>query len=440
MGPFQIAVVGAGTAGAASAALLARAGHAVTVFERVPDPRPVGAGILLQPTGQVVLARLGVLGDVVARSSPVDRLTAVRRGGRPLVDLLYRDVHPRLLGFGVHRGVLFETLLAAARAAGADVRCGVAIAATDLDRGGRWLVDAQGGRHGPYELVIVADGSSSGLHAAARRVRARTYPWGALWLVADDPGFAEDRRLYQIVDGAHTLFGLLPTGLDPERGVPIVSLFWSLRADRLDAWRAAGLPAWRDSVLRLEPRAAPILDSIGDLDRVLFARYRDVRMWPWHGDRIVFVGDAAHATSPQLGQGANLALVDASTLADALAAGPGLERALAAYSAARRRHLAYYQLATRALTPLFQSDSRVLAWIRDLVFPISRRLGYLRRRMTRTMAGIERGLLRRPMSAAELLRQLPESSRVIVEHPHRLAAADEVLEAAGTARDLDPPG
>src|SRR5262245_26671398 len=118
MSSFQIAVVGAGTAGAASATLLARAGHGVVVFERVPDPKPVGAGILLQPTGQVQLARLGLLEAVTARSSPVDRLHAVRHGGRVLVDLRYHDVHPRLSGWGVHRGVLFETLLAATRAAG----------------------------------------------------------------------------------------------------------------------------------------------------------------------------------------------------------------------------------------------------------------------------------------------------------------------------------
>lgn len=407
VGPFQIAVAGAGTAGATAAALLSRAGHAVTVFERVADPQPVGAGILLQPTGQVVLARLGVLDAVTARSSPIDRLTAVRLGGKPLVDLAYREVDPHLQGFGVHRGVLFETLLAAARGAGAEVRCGVGIAATDVDRRGRWLVDAGGGRHGPYELVIVADGSVSELHAAAPHVRVRTYPWGALWLVADDPGFAADRRLYQVVDGAHTLFGLLPTGLDPGRGVPIVSLFWSMHAERVDAWRAAGLAAWRDAVLRIEPRAAPLLASIDGLDRVLFARYRDVAMWPWHGDRIVFLGDAAHATSPQLGQGANLALMDAMVLADALAAEPGVPRALAAYTHARRRPLAYYQLATRALTPFFQSDSRVLPWLRDRMFPLARRLGWLRRRMTRTMAGLERGLVRRSLPLAELIRQLP---------------------------------
>jgi 2-polyprenyl-6-methoxyphenol hydroxylase-like FAD-dependent oxidoreductase len=210
------------------------------------------------------------------------------------------------------------------------------------------------------------------------------------------------------VDGAHTLLGLLPTGLDPERGVPIVSLFWSMRADRLDAWRAAGLPAWRDAVLRLESRAEAILDTLDDLEGVLFARYRDVRMWPWHGHRIVVIGDAAHATSPQLGQGANLALVDAMTLADVLAASDSVDRALDAYSDARRRHLGYYQFATRALTPFFQSDSRVLAWLRDRVFPTSRWLPWLRRRMVRTMIGIDRGVLRSSVPVDEVIRQLTE--------------------------------
>src|SRR5262249_5751419 len=145
----------------------------------------------------------------------------------------------------------------------------------------------------------------------------------------------------------------------PGRDVPVVSMFWSIRADRVDAWRAEGLERWRKRVLALEPRAEPILATLSDLRTVLFSRYRDVAMYPWHGDRIVFIGDAAHATSPQLGQGANLALVDAMTLADVFAAEASVDAALARYTRERRRHLAFYQFATRALTPFFQGDSRV---------------------------------------------------------------------------------
>ena len=234
------------------------------------------------------------------------------------------------------------------------------------------------------------------------------YPWGALWFVATDRdgAVAADRTLYQTVDGPRQMVGLLPTGLAPGGDRRVVSLFWSLHGERVDAWRAAGLAAWRDQVLRLDPRAEALLDQLDDLEPVLFTRYRDVAMWPWHANRLVFIGDAAHATSPQLGQGANLALVDAAVLADAVAAESTIERALASYSAQRRRHLDYYQFATRALTPLFQGDSRVLGWLRDRAFPASRWLRPLRRRMVMMMTGIERGIVRRPMALAELTRLL----------------------------------
>jgi 2-polyprenyl-6-methoxyphenol hydroxylase-like FAD-dependent oxidoreductase len=405
--PRAIGIVGAGTAGAAAAILLARAGHTVTVFERVAEPRPIGAGITLQPTGQAVLARLGLLAPIRDHGARIDRLRCLRRGGRFLIDLEYAQVDPRLHGLGIHRGVLFETLFTAAREA-ATIVTGVAITGSTLDRHGRWLVDHGGQRHGPFELVVAADGSVCELHGEAARVRSRQYPWGALWFVATDRGGAvsADRTLHQTVDGPRQMLGLLPTGLAPGGERRVVSLFWSLHGERVDAWRAAGLTAWRDQVLRLDPRAEALLDQLDDLEPVLFTRYRDVAMWPWHATRLVFLGDAAHATSPQLGQGANLALVDAAVLADAVAAEPTIDRALASYSAQRRRHLGYYQFATRALTPLFQGDSRVLGWLRDLAFPASRWLRPLRRRMVMMMTGIERGVVRRPMPLAELTRLL----------------------------------
>lgn len=397
---LDVAVVGCGTAGGAAALFLARAGHRVTVYERVAEPRAVGAGISLQPTGQAVLARLGLLAPILARAARIDRLHVVRRDGKTVCDLRYADVDPRWFGLGLHRGLLFTTIHDAVRAQdGVTLRLGVEVTGLAHDREGVTLT-GPGGALGRHDLVIAADGAVSELHASAGvPVRSRAYPWGALWFVADDPGTDWQAELRQVVTGARRMYGLLPTGHGPDRDRPVVSLYWSLRVDTHARWRADGLDAWKREVLACDERAAPVLAQIVDPDQVLLARYRDVQMPRWHGDRVVFLGDSAHATSPQLGNGANLALLDAMTLADCLAAGPALGPALAAYSRARRHHIRHYQRMSRLLTPLFQSDSRTLGWLRDRVMPIFDRLGPFHRLMVRTMAGHERGLfLRRPLA------------------------------------------
>ena len=87
----------------------------------------------------------------------------------------------------------------------------------------------------------------------------------------------------------------------------------------------------------------------------------------------MFVGDSAHATSPQLGQGANMALLDVFALSRALKSNGDLPTALAAYAKARRFHVKLYQGLSRTFTPFYQSDSALLPMVRDrLVAPMSR--------------------------------------------------------------------
>jgi 2-polyprenyl-6-methoxyphenol hydroxylase-like FAD-dependent oxidoreductase len=391
---MDVGVIGCGTAGPAAALLMARAGHQVTVYERVAAPGPVGAGILLQPTGQAVLARLGLLERVRARASPVERLLCQRVGGRPVVDLRYAEIGSAI-GLGIHRGVLFEALFEAlGRQAGVALALGCDVDRIEEDGGRRWVVESGGARRGPHDLVVIADGSDSAIRSLPEvRVRADHNRWGALWFVARDPDGVFGGRLFQVVDGARRMLGLLPTGLGPRGEQPIVSLFWSIRADRVDAWRGGVLADWKREVVALAPAAAPVVAQIESSDQVVFAGYRDVRMRRWHAPGTVVLGDAAHATSPQLGQGANLALWDALVLADTLVAGDQL----AAYTRARRAHLRYYQFAARWLTPLFQSDSRLAGWLRDRLLPLCNRIGPTRRLMTETMAGVRRGIVRRSM-------------------------------------------
>ena len=395
---LDVGVVGAGFAGSAAALFLHRAGHRVTVYEAVEDPAPVGAGILIQPTGMAVIARLGLLHPVRAHGAVVDRLRCVTRGGRTLFDLPYGELRGGLHGLGLHRGVLFQVLFDQARAEGVPIRLGVHVA--EIEEG--HVVDAAGERHGPHDLVVVADGARSQIRAADfPTVLDAPYPWGALWCVAEDPERVFARELFQVVDGTETMLGFLPTGFAPDGTTPLTSFFWSLRGDAEPRWRRAmqlhGLHRFKDVVRALEPRSAPLLDQLADHGALLFAAYRDVRMRRWHhqaeGTRVVFIGDAAHAMSPQLGQGSNLALYDAMGLADGLAGASSLAEGLQAYQRARESHLRFYGRINRWLTPFFQSRGRALGGLRDALFPVVTRLPWLRRQMVQVMAGVRRGFV-----------------------------------------------
>jgi 2-polyprenyl-6-methoxyphenol hydroxylase-like FAD-dependent oxidoreductase len=189
------------------------------------------------------------------------------------------------------------------------------------------------------------------------------------------------------------MLGIMPTGRETGSGVPMVSLFWSLRADRFDHWREAGLDRFRQALLALHPGCEDLLAQLRSVDDLTWARYRDVAMPRYHEGNCVVIGDAAHATSPQLGQGTNLALLDAIALRQCLRQGLPVSRALAHYSDLRRGHTRFYGQASRWLTPLFQSDLPVLPWLRDLFMAPSARWPWVGRLTFETLVGVRRGWL-----------------------------------------------
>ena len=191
------------------------------------------------------------------------------------------------------------------------------------------------------------------------------------------------------------MVGFLPLGRSPtvRDGARLVSLFWSVRERDLPALRTAGLDALKRRIRALDPSIDGVLDQLTDLDELLYAGYHDVRLHAWAEHRVVLAGDAAHAMSPQLGQGVNLALVDAHTLVRALAAGDDVDRALAAYHAERRAQTRFYAWASRLLTPLFQSSLEPLAVPRDLLAAPAGRIPWMRRQMVASLAGVKRGLV-----------------------------------------------
>ena len=104
--------------------------------------------------------------------------------------------------------------------------------------------------------------------------------------------------------------------------------------------QACGLDAWKAEVESLWPGIAPLLQDVCEPGRLARASYRDSVVAPWHRGHAVLIGDAAHAMSPQLGQGVNMALLDAMALATALRKQGDVRDALQALQRERRRHVA----------------------------------------------------------------------------------------------------
>lgn len=410
MRALDIAIVGYGTAGQAAAVLLSRDGHRVEVFEQAPQPGPVGAGFLLQPVGLHVLDELGLLPQALAHGARIDRLFGETAAGRAVMDMRYAGLDARLFGLGLQRGALFA-LLAGAWDGFAAIRQATRIASVDADSGR--LSDASGRTLGPFDLVVAADGSASCLRALVGRARLdRPYPWGALWCLLPQRDWEHPHELRQRYVAARKMIGVLPVGTRPGDATPMVSFFWSLRADEFDAWERDGMAPWLDEVGALWPRVRAMLADLHEPAALRRARYRDAVLRRWHDGRLVLIGDAAHAMSPQLGQGVNMALMDALALRDALRAEPKVDAALDRYQRERRAHVGIYQFWSRWLTPLFQSDRDGVARLRDLaLLPLGRMPGG-RGMMLRVLSGLQRGWFRRLRLPSPFLDRVAALARV----------------------------
>jgi 2-polyprenyl-6-methoxyphenol hydroxylase-like FAD-dependent oxidoreductase len=387
-GSYRVGIVGLGVAGATAGYLLARDGHRVTVLEQAGQVGPIGAGVLLQVSGQEVLRRLGRLDAVTARAAPIESLYARHTDGRTLIRHVYADYGAGCRAYGVHRGVLFGALHELLETQPVDVRLGCEVAAREVTAGGDvYLTDKCGGRHGPFDFVLAGDGSRSRLRAALGfRASVTEYDHGTLWVTA--PCAAIREHLLQVVRGTRRLFGLLPLGDG------LCSMYWGLPVREFAGLKARGLDALKAEILAFSPEAAEVLDGLYDFEQLILTSYRHVCLRQWHDDKALFIGDAAHAMSPHLGQGINLALVDAWRLAACVREAPDPPAAFAAFRRRQRAYVRYYATITYLLSPFFQSDWRILGWGRDRVLPWLSCVPFVKHQMLLTVAGLKGGFLK----------------------------------------------
>jgi len=382
---YKIAISGAGISGTTSAFLLAEQGHQVTLFERAEKCMPVGAGILLQPSGQAVLDSLGLLEPIIDCSARIERLHAVTSKGHQLSKLSFGELKKGMHALGVNRGNLFSLLFDRCRAAGVEIKEGIEIYKNSAQKDCTYLFDKQNVEYGPFDFVIAADGSRSNLRETSSiKSWVKEYSHAALWAVSENNSVTDE--LYQTVQGTNILVGLLPTGNDQ------CSFFWGLKSSDWPQLRKRPIEEWKQEVIKVCPAAETSLKAFNSFDDLTFATYRQVWMPSWFKDKTIFLGDAAHSMSPHLGQGANFALTDAMSFCQALSSSNNFEEASSKFVTNRRKSIMLYWWLTRALTPFFQSDSTIRGWGRDIALPLMPKIPWVKNQMILSAAGLKKGL------------------------------------------------
>ncbi len=377
----DVLIVGAGGGGAVLGIALARKGIANLVLEQAGGPPQGIRGEILQPNGQALLHKLGLLDRLPADASKAVRLFHFRKcGGERLCTIDYdmlpspfnralvmwpNVVHTTLLDrlqeespHALRFNAKFLTLL---RDGNKIVGVQAELDGEPLQIGARVVVGADG----PFSQVREAMGISASLHR-----------YKDSYLVAALDTLEElDESQYYV--GQQTIFGLFPAP-----GKKVYALYM-VSSDSLPQLKAQGVAPLRDKWKAIAPVLAPMFDTFVDWTQTAYMGTGRVRAKTWAMDGAVLMGDAAHGMNPHASQGRMQAMEDAVILADVLEECQKTQdwsaQALQAFERARRSQVTMLQQLADEEVFFWNTGNPVLGMLRDRVFRTmdsNRRLKY----------------------------------------------------------------
>lgn len=322
----KVLVIGAGIGGLTVAIALRRKGFAVEMIERDPEWGVYGVGITQQFNVIRAMASLDLLDAYLEQAQGFDRTTLFGPDG----SLMTSFETPRLAGpdfpsnAGVRRSDFQKVLGNRALELGAKLRLGVT-AERFGDDGTGVDVTFSDGTTGRYDIVIGADG----IFSQTRQLIMQDSPeprYTGQWVWRYNLPHQVSTDEFQIFHGPCNA-GLVPLA----RGMTYVFIL----SEEEPGFRLA-VEGSAEQMRRRAVKAAPqirdaveqVVDDAGVVGRPLEVVFLD---GPWHKGRVVLLGDAVHASTPHLGQGAGMAIEDAIVLTEELERAAEAETAFRAY-------------------------------------------------------------------------------------------------------------
>jgi 2-polyprenyl-6-methoxyphenol hydroxylase-like FAD-dependent oxidoreductase len=388
----DVAVVGAGGGGAVLALALAQKGVRTVVLEQAPGPPQGLRGEILQPNGQEVLDRLGLLHKLPGEATrTVHKFHFCRVGGERLCTVDYGDLPaPYNRAIVTLPNVAHHAILDAIQDE-RSVELWYGTTFTGLLRERNQVVGLTATRGMDRvtvkaQVVVGADGVFSKVREALQiPADLYRYPQGYLIAILDASTPVTEAKYFV---GKRTILGMFPAAGNK------VYLFYMIDAGAYDRVKAQGIPTLQQAWTSIDPSCESLFRTLTDWNQTAFMPTGRVRTPTWVADGAVLIGDAAHAMNPHASQGRMQAMVDAITLADllpdCLASQDCSAAKLKRFEEARRPQVTMLQNLADEQVLFWNTANPVLAFLRDRVFRTLDGNARLRYRVLSTTAGFRR--------------------------------------------------